>query len=71
MKGEIKTRSMAKSVTWRATASTITILLVYAFTRKPAAALAVGGFEVVFKMIAYYMHERIWNNIRWGIADGN
>jgi uncharacterized membrane protein len=63
---EKRIRSMLKTITWRIIASSITFSLVYVFTGQLIISLGVGLFEVVSKLISYYLHERIWNGVKWG-----
>lgn len=63
-------RSLAKTISWRIVATTITMLLVYSVTKKITVSLGIGLIEVVVKMIAYYLHERSWNKVTWG-RNGN
>lgn len=59
-------RSIIKTISWRLLATITTAAIVYAFTGKLNIALAVGGIEVVLKLLLYYFHERIWNKIPYG-----
>lgn len=59
-------RSLAKAVLWRATASVITLLLVYEITGSSKLATSVAGAEIMVKILTYYFHERVWTNIHWG-----
>lgn len=59
-------RSLAKTLSWRVTATLTTIILVYLFTGQVATALAVGGIEVFAKMAIYYLHERGWEKLKFG-----
>ena len=63
---EQKKRSIAKTLTWRITASLITFVIVWIITGD----WRIGGFiatiEVITKMFFYYFHERIWIKIKWG-----
>jgi len=63
---EFHTRSIVKAISWRALASIATIAIVYAFTRRAALSLGVGGVEVALKVFLYYFHERLWQLIVWG-----
>ena len=63
---ETKIRSILKSISWRFWASVTTVTLVLIFVGKPAVAFTIGGFEVVIKMIIYFLHERIWDKIKFG-----
>ena len=59
-------QSIAKACTWRVVATTDTILITWLVTGQIHAALAVGGFEVVTKMVVYYVHERVWQRCMEG-----
>lgn len=59
-------RSLIKTISWRFWATITTALLVYIFTGKLELALAIGGIEVLLKLILYYLHERTWNKISFG-----
>jgi uncharacterized membrane protein len=52
--------SIIKALSWRIPATIVTILIVFAFTRKIVFSLGVGAVEVIIKLILYYFHERIW-----------
>jgi len=60
------TRSLVKAVSWRALGTLDTFLLSWLITGEVRLAAAIGGAEVFTKMFLYWLHERFWNNIRWG-----
>ena len=60
-------RSLAKTISWRITATLTTLVISYLVTGSLALAGIIGGFEFFSKIFLYYMHERIWNNVRMGI----
>lgn len=60
MKQGSRKHSIAKAFTWRIVATADTILITWLVTGQIHAALAVGGFECVTKMVIYYVHERAW-----------
>ena len=66
---ETPKRSIAKSLTWRVLATLTTIIIVYILTGDLAIAGAVGAIEVLAKIIIYYLHDRAWNSIAWGVSD--
>lgn len=66
MKRITKKRSLAKAVTWRVLASIITFISVLIVGGSLNFALSVGIIEVSAKMLFYYSHERVWNNVEWG-----
>jgi len=62
-------RSLLKTITWRIIGSIDTMIITYFITGNWKFGLAVGGVEVVSKMILYYLHERVWQRIKWGKND--
>jgi uncharacterized membrane protein len=40
--------------------------LSYIITGKGKLALAISGMEIFTKIFLYYVHERVWNKIKWG-----
>lgn len=63
---ESTTRSIIKTISWRLVATATTFLLVYLFTDEVQIALTVGLIEVFLKMLIYFFHERLWDNIKFG-----
>ena len=63
-------RSTTKTASWRILASLDTTLLAWLFTGSVATAMSIGGLEVVTKLILYFIHERVWANISYGIVAG-
>jgi len=55
MMKETHLRSFFKGITWRIIATGDFVIT-----------LSVGFFEVIAKLLFYYLHERVWNRIRWG-----
>jgi len=53
-------RHIAKTVSWRVIGTLDTIILSGIITGSWTTGLAIGGVEVVTKMILYYLHERAW-----------
>ena len=63
---DFKLRSLLKTISWRLAATLTTTILVYIFTGKAALSLGIGSLEAISKMVLYYFHERLWENISWG-----
>ena len=59
-----RTRSLAKALTWRVTATLTTSLITYIVTGEVRTAMIIGGIEFALKFIIYYAHERVWNLVR-------
>jgi adenylylsulfate kinase len=66
MFSESHSRSIAKAITWRVLGSIATTLIVFVFTRRLIASLAVGGVEFLSKIGLFWLHERIWDRIPLG-----
>ena len=72
-------RSLVKTVTWRIIATTDTFLLTFlsatymgedlgiTFDQATGLAATVAGLELVTKLALYYLHERGWARLNWGI----
>lgn len=63
---ETNTRSMAKGFSWRFFATTVTVIIVYTFFGRLDLAIAAGIIETISKVFLYYVHEKLWQRIRWG-----
>ncbi len=63
---EYHQRSVLKAICWRALATLTTMGVVFAFTRQLTLVVQIGAVEVIAKIVFYYLHERVWNAIRWG-----
>jgi uncharacterized membrane protein len=59
-------RSLLKSCTWRVFATMDTFLLSWLITGHVMIAAAIGGFEIITKLVIYFVHERLWAHIRYG-----
>ena len=60
-------RSITKTITFRIIATLTTMILVYIFTRSLALANTIGVLDLVSKLILYYLHERAWDRVKWGM----
>lgn len=60
------TRSVVKTLSWRIIGTIDTILISWLLTGTLALALSIGAVELITKMILYFVHERVWNSIKWG-----
>ncbi|HEX3742624.1 MAG TPA: DUF2061 domain-containing protein [Bryobacteraceae bacterium] len=63
---ESQARSIAKAVSYRLLGSSVTGLILFAFTGKGTISLLGGAVDMVLKIVAYFVHERIWNHIDFG-----
>lgn len=65
-KSDSPTRSVVKSLSWRFIGTLDTIIISWVITGTLTMAFSIGLVELVTKMVLYFFHERIWNNINWG-----
>jgi adenylylsulfate kinase len=63
---ETKKRSLLKAVSWRVFATATTTLIVFIFFGRLDLAIAAGVVESITKIAIYFVHERIWSNIKYG-----
>ena len=67
MKTISRKRHIAKTITWRLIATGTTVILAWIISGDPMIGLQVGGWEFFIKMILYYLHERAWYRINFGL----
>lgn len=53
-------RHILKTVSWRIIGTLDTMILSWIITGSLKIGVAIGGVEVITKMILYYFHERAW-----------
>lgn len=59
-------RTLLKTLSWRVIGTLDTVFISWLLTGKLALAFSIGSIELVTKMILYFFHERIWENVKWG-----
>lgn len=60
--------SLTKGVTWRIIGTLDTMMLSYIFTGSIGSALKIGATEVFTKIFLFYLHERLWFRVKWGLT---
>lgn len=61
-------RHIAKTITWRIIGTIDTIILGWLITGNLKFGMAIGGVEMITKIILYYLHERMWYKfIKFGL----
>lgn len=61
-------RHIAKTLTWRLVGTIDTMVLGWIVTGDLKMGMAIGGFEVITKMVLYFLHERVWyKHIKFGL----
>jgi uncharacterized membrane protein len=64
-------RHLLKTITWRVIGTLDTIVLSWVITGDPLVGLLIGGVELFTKMALYYIHERAWYKINFGVKERN
>jgi uncharacterized membrane protein len=68
MKPDINhSRHLLKTLTWRIVGTLDTVLLGWIVSGDPRIGLTIGSLEVFTKMILYYLHERAWYRVDFGV----
>jgi len=57
---KLSKRHLAKTITWRVLGTLDTFLLSWFISNDITVGFQIGFFELVTKMILYYLHERMW-----------
>ncbi|MDB0054373.1 DUF2061 domain-containing protein [Candidatus Pelagibacter sp.] len=65
MSVDTQKRTLAKTMTWRITASLITFIIAWILTGDLLIGVSIGTIEAIAKIFLYYFHERIWTNINF------
>jgi len=63
-------RSIIKGLTWRIIASATIFVITYFSTGEMQTAITVTSIEFPVKLLAYYIHERLWQGIPRGSIRG-
>jgi len=62
-------RHILKTITWRITGTIDTMILAWIISGNALMGLKIGFAEVITKMVFYYLHERVWYKINYGLED--
>lgn len=58
--------SFIKAVTWRTIGTLDTAIWAWIFTGSGLTGLKIGGYEILTKIVLYYLHERLWAQVPIG-----
>ncbi|RAP30823.1 hypothetical protein DID78_02090 [Candidatus Marinamargulisbacteria bacterium SCGC AG-343-D04] len=65
---EKRRRSVVKAISWRVTASVTTMVISYFITGSLDIAFKIGIIESAMKIYLFYLHERIWAKLKFGLG---
>ncbi|UWG48170.1 Uncharacterized membrane protein, DUF2061 family [Halanaeroarchaeum sp. HSR-CO] len=60
-------RSIVKAASYRLFATSLVFLVAYVYTGSAGPAAKIGVTAAVGKTLLYYLWERVWSRISWGI----
>ena len=63
---EIFQRSIMKTISYRLIIIVLDFFFIYLFTRQVKVAVGFMIVSNIYTTLAYYFHERFWDNIKWG-----
>lgn len=61
-------RHIFKSLSWRFLGSIDTTIISWILTGNISFAFSIASIEVVSKIVLYYLHERVWYRIKYGVT---
>jgi uncharacterized membrane protein len=61
-------RSLSKAVTWRIAGTIDTFIISWFLTGQIILASSIAFTEIITKIVLFWVHERVWNKIKWGQA---
>jgi uncharacterized membrane protein len=68
---ESRKRHLGKTFTWRIVGTLDTMIIAWVITGNPLTGFKIGFTEVMTKMLLYYLHERVWYRINFGLEQRN
>jgi uncharacterized membrane protein len=60
-------RHLLKTVSWRVFGTLDTMILSFFISGSSIFAFKIGSYEVISKMVLYYIHEEIWYKFKFGL----
>lgn len=65
---ESRKRHLFKTFSWRLIGTLDTIIISWIISGNPLTGVQIGLVEVITKMVLYYLHERAWYKINFGLG---
>ena len=63
-------RSLVKSISYRITGTIATFIISFLVTGELKFAISIMSVDFVSKIVIFYIHERLWNRIKFGKVKG-
>ncbi|MCU4800715.1 DUF2061 domain-containing protein [Halobacteria archaeon HArc-gm2] len=66
---ETHRRSIVKAASYRLFATSVVFLIAFAYTGQLGSSAKIGLSAAVAKTALYYVWERVWSNVQWGLQE--
>lgn len=63
-----RSRALVKTAGYRAFMIVITFIIAFLFTDDVGTAVNIGVAANIVKTVTYYLYERLWDRIDWGLG---
>ena len=60
-------RHILKTFSWRTIGTIDTVIISWIIVKDVSVGFKIGGLEIITKMILYFIHEKIWYRINFGL----
>jgi uncharacterized membrane protein len=69
LRSELVSRSVVKAITYRVVIMILDFVTIYLFTKTVKVALGFMIASNLYTTIGYFLHERLWARIKWGVNE--
>ena len=69
MRTDLMGRSVIKAITYRIVIMILDFATIYLFTRTLKVALGFMIASNLYTTVAYFVHERMWAQVKWGLRE--
>ena len=63
---DTKLRSISKTISWRSTGTLCTFMVSWLILGDLTTSGTIAIIQLTFNTVVFYIHERIWNFVKWG-----
>lgn len=64
---ENNTRTLTKAITWQAIGFVMMAIVNYFYMGNFSQGLGLSALLTLIGLVSYYLHERLWTYINWGV----
>lgn len=68
---KVNKRHFLKTFSWRVVGSITTLIIAFVVSGNLLIVFKIGVAETITKMILYYLHEKVWYKISYGLSERN